>query len=228
MSIVSPLLATSAARRDLARPKSDRRALSSLIRDRSWRASPRRDARATGSDTGSTAQATSSAVMGCFLVASQACCMPAATRSASTWRFSCEPSFHLPAPMLPPAPLKWTCTTPVASCRALRASPGKVGVGQAGAIVALRVRGVERDAPRSARRLFQKLIIFSCGSIVPAGNARTSGSFVAVQRTWMHLAVGPEDAAVRGHLLDFAGAEAQVCDGRGVLHGRCHRGRPRD
>jgi len=44
---------------------------------------------------------------GAFTVASHAPFIPAATRSARTCRFSGAPSFHLPAPMLPPAPLKW-------------------------------------------------------------------------------------------------------------------------
>ena len=50
---------------------------------------------------------TMSAARGIFFVLSQASVMPFATRSARTWRFSVEPSFHLPAPMFPPAPLKW-------------------------------------------------------------------------------------------------------------------------
>ena len=57
----------------------------------------------------------SAAVIGVFTVAAHAFAMPSATRSARIWRFSCEPSFHLPAPMLPPAPLKWMWGTPVAS-----------------------------------------------------------------------------------------------------------------
>ena len=67
-------------------------------------------------------------MIGVFPVASHALAIPSATRSARIWRFSWEPSFHLPAPMLPPAPSKWTCGTPVAFCRWSRAMPGKSGL----------------------------------------------------------------------------------------------------
>ena len=83
---------------------------------------------ATGRATGIDVQPRSAAVIGVFAVASQALAIPAATRSARTWRFSCEPSLYLPAPMLPPAPSKWMCGTPVACCRCSRANPGKSGL----------------------------------------------------------------------------------------------------
>ena len=49
---------------------------------------------------------TSAAAIGWRVVVSHARRMPSARRSASSRRFSGEPSLYLPAPMLPPAPLK--------------------------------------------------------------------------------------------------------------------------
>ena len=95
-------------------------------------------------------------MIGVFTVAAHAFAMPAATRSARICRFSGEPSFHLPAPMLPPAPSKWMWGHLRGLLTRIASDARKVRVGKPGPVVALGVRGIvsqghdrHGDRPRS-------------------------------------------------------------------------------
>ena len=83
-----------------------------------------------GSATGTVSQPTSEAVSGALWIESNARFMPSARRPASRRRFSLLPSLYLPAPMLPPAPVKCTCRASGTHCpRKNLAIPGKSGLG---------------------------------------------------------------------------------------------------
>src|SRR6266571_4521480 len=84
---------------------------------------------AGGNAMASTFQVTLLAAMGWRFVLSHARRMPSAIRSARISRFSGEPSLYLPAPILPPAPVK-------------ARNSGKIGIGNSRAIITLRMRGV--------------------------------------------------------------------------------------
>ena len=145
-------------------------------------------------------------MIGVFLVASHARAIPAATRSARIWRFSGEPSFHLPGADVAAGPVEVDVGDPGGLLTLVAGDAGEVGVGHAGAVIALRVRGVvgqghdRRVAVPEADHLEHR--VDRADRHVP--DLRVGAGGVA---DVLDLAVGAEDPAVRRHLLDLGLAQ---------------------